>query len=442
VNKLKNDKQNLKNSSKSKLQTIYKTINDDPFPRFIRQTFFDAIDESTGNIIDGQSLLYAKTEWGILNKDSGLYEKKGLRYGENPDQPAALYRLINGNLLIGDIEIISPDNYLVSFPELVQSGKHPGKINLTDVDSALNILKYLGARPSCVIVKHNNPCGVSRKDSLVKAYQTANLADRVAAFGGAVVFNQSIDKITAESICDNYAEVIAAPEFEDGVLDLFEKKKNLRIIKIKNINRLQDFVNSNYLEFKSLSDGGMVLQLNQKLNNSFENLVPAHHTYRKQKYKSASNFSTDLKPDVEFGLAVEYGVTSNSIIFVKDETTVAIGTGEQDRVGVAKIAVAKAYDKAKDRAAWLKYKIPYADITTSQAELINSEVSKNCAGLDCSIMISDGFFPFPDGVEVGLAQGIAGVVQPGGSINDYQVIEACNKVHVPMLFTGQRLFKH
>jgi hypothetical protein len=119
---------------------------------------------------------------------------KGLRYGENPGQEAALYKLVNGNLVLGDTETIQPGRYLVSDIELLQSGKHPGKTNLTDADNALNILRYFTDRPTAIIVKHNNPCGVARADSLVDAYLKANLADRVAAFGGCIAVNRPVDK--------------------------------------------------------------------------------------------------------------------------------------------------------------------------------------------------------------------------------------------------------
>ena len=162
--------------------------------------------------------------------EDGSIDERGLRYGENPDQEAALYELVNGNLLLGDCQYIEPGNGLVSainVEDMVQVGKHPGKINLTDVDNGLNIIKYLIDKPAAVILKHNNPCGAAIGSSLADAYNRANRCDRIAAFGGAVVTSQPLDKETAELMAQNYLEVVCAPDFEDGVLEILARRKNL-----------------------------------------------------------------------------------------------------------------------------------------------------------------------------------------------------------------------
>ena len=187
-------------------------------------------------------------------------EEKGLRYGENPGQEAALYKLVNGNLVLGEVTSLAPGRYLASDPELLQSGKHPGKTNLTDADNALNILRYLDDTPCAVIVKHNNPCGVARSDTLADAYYRANKADRLAAFGGCIAINREVDLETARLIVENYAEVVVAPEFASGVMDLFATKKNLRVMRINNMARLSTFVAQRVVDFKSLIDGGLVAQ--------------------------------------------------------------------------------------------------------------------------------------------------------------------------------------
>jgi phosphoribosylaminoimidazolecarboxamide formyltransferase/IMP cyclohydrolase len=204
-----------------------------------------------------QALRYEKVGWDIAG------EVKGLRYGENPGQEAALYKLVNGNFILGEVETILPGRYLASDVELLQSGKHPGKTNITDTDNALNILRYFANVPAVSIMKHNNPCGVAiatGNDSLTDVYQKANLADRVAAFGGTIALNRTVDKATAEAIAQNYAEVVVAPEFEEGVMDIFAAKKNLRVMKIGDMARLQEYVGVPVLDFKSLMDGGIVVQ--------------------------------------------------------------------------------------------------------------------------------------------------------------------------------------
>jgi phosphoribosylaminoimidazolecarboxamide formyltransferase / IMP cyclohydrolase len=144
-----------------------------------------------------------------------------------------------------------------------------------------------------------------------------------------------------------------------------------------------------------------------------------------------------------FGWIVESGVTSNSVLYVKDGTTVGIGTGEQDRVGVAEIARFKAYRNLADRLCWAEYKIPWTQLSDeNKRKEIQQEVKKLSGGLRGSVMISDAFFPFRDGVDIGLEEGVSAVVQPGGSLRDYEIIEACNERGATMVFTGQRSFRH
>jgi phosphoribosylaminoimidazolecarboxamide formyltransferase/IMP cyclohydrolase len=147
--------------------------------------------------------------------------------------------------------------------------------------------------------------------------------------------------------------------------------------------------------------------------------------------------------DLLFGWLVECGVSSNSVIFVKDGVTVGIGTGEQDRVGVAEIARDKAYRKLADRLCWEQYKIPYNTLGDPGKKMeIDAEVARRKGGLPGCAMVSDAFFPFRDGIEVGLREGVTSVVQPGGSDRDFESIEACNEAGAAMVYTGQRCFKH
>ncbi len=412
------------------LKKMYRTVMDDHFPPKMEISF---IDENKR-----QTLFYEKVTWTIDHVE------KGLRYGENPGQEAALYRMVNGNLALGETQTIQPGRYLVSDIELLQSGKHPGKTNLTDADNALNMLRYFNDRPAAVIVKHNNPCGVALADSLVDAYLKADMADRVAAFGGCIALNRAVDKSTAEAIARHYAEVVVAPEFEAGTLDIFAAKKNLRVIKIGNIERLQSFIGQRCVEFKSLIDGGIVAQWSfVPAARSKQDLKLAECEYKGQVYKINREPTEKEYEDMIFGWLVESGITSNSVIYVKDQVTVGIGTGEQDRVGVAQIARDKAYRKLADRYCFESIGMPYNDLKDPDKKAeFDQRVAREKGGLIGSSMVSDAFFPFRDGVDVGLQEGIAAVIQPGGSANDYQSIEACNEADVTMVFTGQRSFKH
>jgi phosphoribosylaminoimidazolecarboxamide formyltransferase/IMP cyclohydrolase len=412
------------------LKKMYRTIMDDHFSPNMEISFVDGDNR--------QTLFYEKVSWVVGDVH------KGLRYGENPGQEAALYKFINGNLALGQAQTIQPGRYLASDIELLQSGKHPGKTNLTDADNSLNILRYFTDKPTVVIVKHNNPCGVARADSMEEAYIKANMADRVAAFGGCIALNQPVDKATAEAISNQYAEVVVAPDFEEGVMDIFAKKRNLRIIRISNISRLQMFVGERTVEFKSLIDGGIIAQWSfVPQARSKDDLKLAESEYDGTTYRIKREPTEQEYKDMLFGWLVESGITSNSVIYVKDEATVGIGTGEQDRVGVAEIAKEKAYRKLADRYCFEDLGIPYNNLTDEEKKKeFDQRVAEEKGGLIGAAMVSDAFFPFRDGVDVGIREGISAVVQPGGSLNDYQSIDACNEANVTMVYTGQRSFKH
>jgi phosphoribosylaminoimidazolecarboxamide formyltransferase/IMP cyclohydrolase len=412
------------------LKKMYRTIMDDRFTPQMEISFVDGDQR--------QVLFFEKVTWLVDNVE------KGLRYGENPGQEAALYKLVNGNLVLGDTRMIQPGRYLASDIELLQSGKHPGKTNITDADNALNILRYFTGRPTVVIVKHNNPCGVARADSLADAYRRANMADRVAAFGGCIALNRAVDAATAEAIAANYSEVVVAPDFEPGVMDIFARKKNLRVVRIDNIQRLNDFVGERCVEFKSLMDGGLIAQWSfVPAARSKEELKLAACEYQGKEY-CIQRAPTDAEyEDMLFGWLVESGITSNSVIYVKDQATVGIGTGEQDRVGVAEIARDKAYRKLADRYCFEQWQIPYNELQDAEKkQAIDRRVAEEKGGLIGAAMVSDAFFPFRDGVDVGIREGVSAIIQPGGSTNDYQSIEACNEAGVTMVYTGQRSFKH
>jgi len=428
----------------SDLKKMYTNILGDSFPMSMTISF------------DGQELVYRKKTWKITMED-GTVEERGVRYGENPDQQAALFELVGGNLVLGDCKFIEPGNGLVSaikVEDMLQVGKHPGKINLTDVDNGLNILKYLMDKPAAVILKHNNPCGASLGSSLADAYNRANRADRIAAFGGAVILSRAIDRETAELMAENYLEVVCAPDFEDGTLDILARRKNLRVIRMDGISRLADFEKFRFVDFKSLIDGGIIVQ--QSAVNSIRSasdLKPAVATWKGEEYRCERQPTQQEIDDMIFGWAVEHGVTSNSVIYVKDGCTTGIGTGEQDRVGVAEIAVHKAYIKYADITCFDRYGIPYADLVLeieqgkrgkADQEEIDAQVREDRAGLPGSVMISDAFFPFRDAADVGIREGISAILQAGGSMRDYASIEACNEAdpQVAMMFTGQRSFKH
>ncbi|MCK4589495.1 MAG: IMP cyclohydrolase [Nanoarchaeota archaeon] len=430
------------------LQKAYKTVMDDHFAPMMEISF-------VGEDGKRQTLFYEKKTWVI----DGV--KKGLRYGENPGQEAALYKLVNGNLALGDVQTIQPGRHLASDVELLQSGKHPGKTNITDTDNALNIIRYFGSdEPVVAILKHNNPCGIALGSDLLESYLRAYRADQVAAFGGAIALNGALDRETAEAIVDQYCEVVAAPEFEEGVMEILKRRKNLRVMKISNMDKLQQWSGERVVDFKSLMDGGIITQTSfvpqARSLEDFKALKLGYGRYKGIDYQVEKAPTEEQWKDLRFGWLVESGITSNSVIYVKDLVTVGIGTGEQDRVGVAKIAKDKAYIKAKDRICWDMFNMPHNDLFLEFEKAEGSEKTELAdklgeieeaalitnARLQGARMVSDAFFPNRDGADVGLREGIDAIIQPGGSERDFETIEAVNEVGATMVYTGQRSFKH
>ena len=425
------------------LKKSYQQILDDNFPEEMTVSFGD------------QRLIYKKKVWKI--NDNGQELERGLRYGENPGQEAAMYELINGNLVLAGCQFIGPGNSLVSGIDenmMLQFGKHPGKINMTDIDNSLNIMKYIMERPAAVIVKHNNPCGVAWGSTSAEAFSRAFRADRIAAFGGCLSLNRICDRETAELINRQYLEVVAAPEYDGEALDILRKKKNLRIVKIPGIEKLAALRDAVFPDFKSLMDGGIIVQQSPVTKiRSRDDLIPAAAEYKGAAYKIERTPTEREIENMLFGWYVEQGVTSNSVIYIKDGVTVGIGTGEQDRVGVAEIAIFKAYTKYADLLCFDRHGISYKELDLavkkgerklSEQEAIDEETNDAKGGLMGAVAVSDAFFPFRDGVDVIIEQGITAIIQPGGSLRDFESIVACNEADpkVTMVYTGQRAFKH
>jgi phosphoribosylaminoimidazolecarboxamide formyltransferase/IMP cyclohydrolase len=398
----------------SDLKKMYKTIMSDNFPPEMTITFGD------------QKLMYRKRSWKIADEGSGELIEKGLRYGENPDQQAAMYQMVSGNLMLAGVKFIEPGNGLVSAiteEQMIQAGKHPGKTNFTDLDNALNILKYLMGRPAAAIMKHNNPCGVAYGKNVATAYERANMSDRIAAFGGCLVINRPMDKQTAEMANMNYLEVVAAPDYEEGVVAILSKRKNLRIVRLEKINELEKYRDMSVVEFKALIDGGLIVQQSQKnAIRKKDDFQEAKTLFKGKEYKIERTPTSEEYEDMLFGWNVEQGITSNSVIYVKDGVTVGIGTGEQDRVGVAEIAIFKAYTKYADALCFKKYGMPYKTFELEAVQgkrdkdalkTIDEQTKKDKGGLIGSTMVSDAFFPFRDGVDAGIKEGISAIVQPG-----------------------------
>jgi phosphoribosylaminoimidazolecarboxamide formyltransferase/IMP cyclohydrolase len=312
---------------------------------------------------------------------SGALSEK-LRYGENPHQDAAFY-----------VDQQAPAGSLAAAKQL--QGKALSYNNIADSDAALECVKQFG-NPACVIVKHANPCGVAVADNILDAYEKAFKTDPTSAFGGIIAFNRALDAKTAQAIVEKqFVEVIVAPAIEPDAAKIVATKKNVRVLET---GRWPNAANAGY-EFKKVT-GGLLVQ------NTDLGVITADDL----------KVVTDLAPTAEqiqdmlFAWTVVKYVKSNAIIFCKDNMTIGVGAGQMSRVYSTKIAAIKAADEGLE--------------------------------IKGSVMASDAFFPFRDGIDAAAETGISAIIQPGGSMRDDEVIQAANENGLAMVFTGMRHFRH
>jgi phosphoribosylaminoimidazolecarboxamide formyltransferase/IMP cyclohydrolase len=313
-----------------------------------------------------------------------------LRYGENPHQHAAFYK--------------SPEQrFGVATARQVQ-GKELSYNNINDTDAAYECIAEFGPKrsPACVIVKHANPCGVAEGSSLIEAYRKALACDSTSAFGGIVALNGTLDAEAAKAITEIFTEVIIAPDATDEAIAIVGAKKNLRLLLAGGLPDPK----ASGLTVKSVA-GGLLVQ-------SRDNSVVEEMELRVVTRRAPSEIEL---ADLRFAFRVAKHVKSNTIIYAKDRATVGIGAGQMSRVDSARIAVRKAEDVAKE----LKLAFP---------------MTKG------SVVASDAFFPFADGLLVAIEAGATAVIQPGGSMRDDEVIKAADEHGIAMVFTGTRHFRH
>lgn len=311
-----------------------------------------------------------------------LTKKQDLRYGENSHQAAAFY-----------VENQIQENSVATSKQL--QGKELSFNNIADTDSALECVKEF-EQPACVIVKHANPCGVALGENLLEAYDRAYKTDPTSAFGGIIAFNRELDKATAQAIVDRqFVEVIIAPKISAEAIEVVSAKKNVRLLECGDwygqLTEGFDFKRVNGGLLVQERDFGMVeiedLEVVSKVQPTEQQLKDLMFTWKVAKY-----------------------VKSNAIVYCNDSMTIGVGAGQMSRVYSAKIAGIKAADE-------------------------NLEVKG-------SVMASDAFFPFRDGIDAAAEAGITAVIQPGGSMRDAEVIAAADEHGIAMVFTGMRHFKH
>ena len=303
-----------------------------------------------------------------------------MRYGENPHQQAAFYR-----------ETTTVPGSIASYQQL--QGKELSYNNIGDADAAWECVKAFEGEIACVIVKHANPCGVAIAGSALDAYRKAFKTDPTSAFGGIISFNCAIDKATAEAVAGQFAEVIIAPEITAEARAVFAAKQNLRVL-IVPMGRA-----SGVLDFKRVG-GGLLVQSADEAR-----ITPADIKVVTKRPPTATEMS-----DLLFAWRVAKYVKSNAIVYCKDAMTVGVGAGQMSRVDSARIAAIKAENNGLTVAG--------------------------------SVVASDAFFPFRDGLDVLAKAGATAVIQPGGSVRDAEVIAAADEQNLAMVFTGFRHFRH
>ncbi|MGH8494940.1 MAG: bifunctional phosphoribosylaminoimidazolecarboxamide formyltransferase/IMP cyclohydrolase [Gammaproteobacteria bacterium] len=311
-----------------------------------------------------------------------LRRKAELRYGENPHQSAALY--------------VEPGacGASVATAELRQ-GKALSFNNIADADAALECVRQFAA-PACVIVKHSNPCGAAAGEDLAAAYERAYATDPTSAFGGIIAFNRSLDAATAALIIERqFVEVVLAPSVEDGALEAFAGKKNIRLMTTGPFGEAQ----TAELDYKRVT-GGLLVQ-----DRDTGRVTAADLEIVTQRAPGETEIS-----DLLFAWRVAKFVKSNAIVYCRERATVGIGAGQMSRIHSARIAAMKAKD---------------AGLSTKG-----------------SVMASDAFFPFRDGIDSAAGYGITAVIQPGGSMRDREVIDAADEHGLAMVFTRMRHFRH
>lgn len=313
-----------------------------------------------------------------------------LRYGENPHQAAAFY--LDGS----------------NRPGVATAVQHQGKElsynNINDTDAAFELVAEFDPAqgPACVIVKHANPCGVARGETLLSAYKAAFDCDRTSAFGGIIAFNQTLDEETAREITGIFTEVVIAPDATEGAKAVFAAKKNLRLL---TTGGLPD-AKAGQLTYRQVA-GGMLVQDKDTGHIDLSDL--------KVVTKKAP---TDAQmADLLFAWKVAKHVKSNAIVYVRDGATVGVGAGQMSRVDSTRIAARKAEDMAE-----------VLGLPESPAK--------------GSVVASDAFFPFADGLLTAAEAGAVAVIQPGGSMRDEDVIKAADDAGIAMVFTGMRHFRH
>jgi len=359
--------------SGQEIRRIYRTARDEDLPLSLKLTIGDKVFE------------YSKVQWKVEGRT------RGLRYGTNPHQKGALYRPKSSKAGIGNVD-------------WVKWGKDgPSATNIEDGSHGLRITSYF-KEPAVAVMKHLNPSGVAvsrEHDSLSQVYARARDSDGRAAFGSVLVFNSPVDRKTAEEIMKTFVEVVYAPGYGSGALTVFESKRDIRVGEVpaqrrEDATMLPDVV--------VLDDGSLIVE------DQFRTSIVSLDSM-KQLPVPTKNKPSDLEYlDLLHAWWVACEVRSNAVVFWKDGASLAIGTGQQDRIGAIENSIDKAHKLGNE--------------------------------LEGSVLASDGFLPKLDNIEALAKEKVSAIVQPGGSVEDQAIVKACDEHGIKMVLTGERSFRH
>ena len=359
--------------------TVLEMLKNDTLTPEIRREFAARVFTHTSDYDAAVAAYLALNEDGLPQRLGLAMERaQALRYGENPGQRAALY--------------VTEEPRGVR--DLTQrQGKELSFNNLLDVDAGMWAVAAWTTRPACAVIKHTTPSGIAVAPTAAEAFRRARATDPVSAFGSVVAFNTVVDKATAQAMADLFVEVVVAPSFHAEALEVFAAKKQLRVVELP-VTR-----GSGTLDYKRVR-GGFLIQDQFQFDPS------------EQDWKVATR-RLPTEPewnDLRFAWAGVAAIKSNAILLARDETAIGIGAGQMSRVDSVFLAVHKARQQGHDPAG--------------------------------SVLASDAFFPFPDGVELAAEAGVRAIIQPGGSVRDAEIVETANRHGLTMVMTGKRQFRH
>jgi phosphoribosylaminoimidazolecarboxamide formyltransferase / IMP cyclohydrolase len=357
--------------SRQEIRRIYRTAQKEDYP------------DSLKLVLNGKTIEYSKVHWKIEGQE------RGLRYGTNPHQKAALYKPIQSSLGLGNVK-------------WVKWGKDgPSATNIEDGSHGLRIVRYFD-HAAVAVLKHLNPSGVAvetNHETLREVYARARDADPRAAFGSVVVLNRPVDRSIAEELSKTFVEVVYAPGYDRSAVTFLNAKKDIRLGKV-----LVSLGSSAGPDIVVLEDGSLILE------DSYSTKIRSMDDLKTLPVATKRGPTDAEYQALLYSWWTSCEVRSNAVVFWKEGATLAVGTGQQDRIGAIESCVEKAHRYGHD--------------------------------LKGSVMASDGFLPKMDNIEAVAKEGVSAIVQPGGSLEDAELIKACDDHKISMVMTGERSFRH